>query len=128
MLCLGLDLDQEELTLDRRIRLDLEDVDHVNQLVQLLDDLLNGVPCAIDTNRDDRSIYALRRSDGKALNVEAAPREQTADARQYAWSVLDQDAQCVVSWCCHQTPSSTQSLSQTWSIISWDAAPAGTIG
>ena len=101
MLCLGLDLDQEELTLDRRIRLDLEDVDHVNQLVQLLDDLLNGVPCAIDTNRDDRSIYALRRSDGKALNVEAAPREQTADARQYAWSVLDQDAQCVVSWCCH---------------------------
>jgi hypothetical protein len=34
----------------------------------------------------------------------------------------------VMSRCSHQTPSSTHSLSQTSSIISCEAAPAGTIG
>ena len=76
---------------------------------------------------------ALGRPDGQRLDVEAAPREQAGDAREHAGLVLDEHRERVVGVLAarHQTPSSTQELSssiQAASIMSADAAPAGTIG
>ena len=60
-------------------------------------------------------------------------REQARDAREHAGLVLDQHRERVMGAAAarHHTPSSTQELSssiQAASIMSAEAAPAGTIG
>ncbi len=128
-------LHEQQLALDRVVAAELVDLEHVDQLVQLLDDLIDRGLRAVDADRDARAILALGGPDRQALDVEAAPREEPRDARQHAGLVLDEHGQRVVRAECalagHQTPSSTQRLSSSthsWSMMSSEPPPAGIIG
>ena len=60
----GPDLDQHQLALDRRRRLELDDLEHVDQLVELLGDLLERELLDVDHDghaRDRRSARSDRR-------------------------------------------------------------------
>src|ERR671911_311628 len=86
----GLDLDQDQLALHRPVRLQLDDLEHVDQLVELLGDLLQGPLGAVDDDRHAAAARVLGRPDGQAVDVEPAPAEQPGDAGQDPGTVLDQ--------------------------------------
>ena len=81
--------------LHRLCRVKLDDLDHVDQLVELLGDLLEGLVFDIHHNRDPGQALDLAMADGEAFNVEAAAGEQAGDASQQAGFVLDEEAQNV---------------------------------
>ena len=89
------DLEQRELALDRLAGRELLHAQHVHELVHLLLDLLERVMLAVDAQRDARDLVPLGRTDGEALDVEAAPREHARDAHERTRLVLDEDRQCV---------------------------------
>ena len=93
----GGDLEQRELAGDGVARLEVADLQDVDQLVQLLGDLVDRVQRAVDGQRDARQPPLVGRADREGVDVEAAPREQARDARQHAGLVLDEDRQDVLA-------------------------------
>ena len=106
------DLDEQKLALDGLARGELRESQHVDEFVHLLLDLLERLSIAIDTERDPRNVGALGRADGEALDVEAAPHEQTRDAHQNARLVLNVNRKRVAHGLCSpstRTPARSRS-------------------
>src|SRR3954447_6886485 len=93
----GGDLEQRQLASDRALGLEVADLDHVDELVQLLGDLVDRVQRAVERQRDARDVVVVRRADGERVDVEAASREESRDAGQDTWLVLDEDRQRVLA-------------------------------
>src|SRR5215211_2501381 len=128
----GLDLDQDQLALDGPVRLQLDDLEHVDQLIELLGDLLEGPLGAVDHDRHAAAARVLGGADGQAVDVEAAPAEQPRDAGQDPGLVLDQDRDGVGA---HQARTSrrvaaacSSGLNSGPRMISSLGRPAATIG
>ena len=62
----GPDLDQQQLALHRRGVLELDDLDHVDQLVQLLGHLLERQRVDVDDDGDARDLVVLGRARPRA--------------------------------------------------------------
>jgi carbonic anhydrase/acetyltransferase-like protein (isoleucine patch superfamily) len=91
-------------------------------------DLVERDVGAVDAQRDPRDPDPLGRPDGQLVDVVAAPGEQVRDARERARLVLELDGDGVVA---HQPVTSSTAWrpsSSGISMMSTDAAPAGTIG
>src|SRR5919198_194540 len=86
----GADLDQDQLALDRARRLQLDDLEDVDELVELLGDLLQGPVRAVDDDRHAAGGGVLGGPDCQRVDVEAAAAEQAGDAGQHAGLVGDQ--------------------------------------
>src|SRR3954451_2878903 len=93
----GGDLEQRQLARDRSVGLEVADLDHVDELVQLLGDLVDRVQRTVEGQRDARDVVVVGRADREGVDVEAAPREQAGDPRQDARLVLDEDRQRVLA-------------------------------
>src|SRR5581483_9751127 len=127
----GPDLDQHELAFDGLAGLELEDLDHVDELVELLGDLLERL--AVDANHDRHSgqVVVAGGPHRERVDVEPARREQAGDAREHARLVLHQHRDRVQAPV-HATGASSGSYtglrpSGPRTMSSFDA-PAGTIG
>ena len=77
-------------------RVELGDLHHVDQLVELLDHLLERRRLDVDDDRDPAEALVLGGRDGQREDVEAAPGEQPGDAGEHAGLVLDEHRQDVV--------------------------------
>ena len=88
---------EHELALDRVAGVELADLHHVDQLVELLGDLLERGRLDVDHDRDAAEPVVLGGGDGQREDVEAAPGEQAGHAGQHAGLVLDQHDQRVVA-------------------------------
>ena len=103
----GLHRDEHELALDRLVGVQLGDLDHRDQLVELLGDLLERRRLGVDHDRHPAEPLVLGRADRERHDVEPAPREQAGDAREHAELVLHQHAEDVVLAArlarCHQS-------------------------
>src|ERR1700712_645233 len=117
----GADLEHHELALDRRRRLQLDDLDDVHQLVELLGDLLEGELVDAHADGHPRDAGLLGRPDGERLDVVAAPREQARDAGQHAGLVLDEDREDVGA---HRLVSRGRWSSLSMSVTTSSAPPA----
>src|SRR6478609_3220112 len=122
----GTDLDEQDLALHRGVRVELDDLEHLDELVELLRHLLERRALDLDDDRDAGDVGQLGRADGEGVDVEAASGEERCHAGQDAGLVLDEDRQGVLAH-------AQSSRSQTGA--SWRAAwimslltPAGTIG
>ena len=93
----GGDLEQRHLAGDRLARLHVPDLDHVDQLVELLGHLVDRVDRAVDGQGDPRDLGVLGRADGEGVDVEAAAAEQPGDPGEDAGPVLDQDREHVLA-------------------------------
>src|SRR3954453_1530279 len=89
------DLHEQQLALDGGALLQLDDLDHLDQLVQLLGDLLERRGLGVGDDRHAGEVGVLGRADGERLDVEAAAAEQRRDAGQDTGLVLDQDRERV---------------------------------
>src|SRR5690606_34873762 len=119
----GADLDEEQLALHRRLGLELDDLDDVDELVELLGHLLERERVDVDDDGDARDLLVLRRAHGQGVDVERTPGEEAGDARQHARLVLDEHRQGVAS---HAAPSSVRAvgdakaasrIAATWSAV-----------
>ena len=72
----GLDGGEQQLALDRRRRVELGDLDDVDQLVELLDDLLERRRLDVDDDGDAAEALVVGGRDGQRVDVVAAPGEQ----------------------------------------------------
>ena len=93
----GGDLEQRELARDGLLGLEVADLDHVDQLVQLLGDLVDRVERAVDRERDARDRRVVGRPDRQRVDVEPAPGEQAGDPGEHARLVLHQDREDVLA-------------------------------
>src|SRR5215218_5367082 len=93
----GGDLEQRELARDGLRRLEVADLDHVDELVQLLGDLVDRVHRPVERERDARERLYVGRADGERVDVEAAAGEQPGDPGQDARLVLHQDREDVLA-------------------------------
>src|ERR671914_235736 len=91
----GAHLHQQELALHRCRRLELDDLDDVDQLVELLGDLLEREVVDGDDDRHPRDLGVLGGPDRERLDVEPAAREQAGHPGEHARLVLDQHRQGV---------------------------------
>src|SRR5664280_2735302 len=119
----GGDLDQHELGGHRVLRLKVADLDDVDQLVELLGDLVDGVLGAVDHDRHAREVRVFALADGEALDVEAPAGEQAGHPGQHAGFVLDEHRQGVLHGFAPFVL--RDALPPISSVIDW---PAGTIG
>src|SRR5882724_2172510 len=120
------DLDQHELALHRLRRLELNDLDDVDQLVELLRHLLKRVLLAVHHDGHPGDLRVLGRSDRERLDVEAAPGEQAGDPDQDARFVLDQDREGVLL--AHKSVTSHSGAMSRACLMSSLLVPAATIG
>ena len=111
---------QHQLGGHRVVRLEVADLDDVDELVELLRHLVDRVLVAVDHDGDAREARVLAQADGQALDVEAAPGEEPGDPREHAGLVLDEDGERVLHDFFPLAPGPP-----IISVISW---PAGTIG
>src|SRR5690606_39129306 len=84
-------LDEHELTLDVRPFGEVDHLDHVDQAIQVLGDLLDDV---IGTRGDDghaRQRVVFGRRNGKSFDVVATSRKQAHDARERTGFVFQKD-------------------------------------
>ena len=96
----ALTLTSSELAVDRGGAVELDDLDHLDQLVELLGDLLERRLLDVDHDRHPRDVGVLGRADRQGVDVEAAPAEEPGDAGQDAGLVLDEDDRvCVLIEC-----------------------------
>src|SRR5204863_7282025 len=117
---------QHELPLDCRRRIELADLDHVDELEQLLGDLLERCRLDVDDDRDAAEPLVVGGSDGQRVDVESPPCEEAGDACEDAGLVLDEDAEGVVAGGRrHHRPPSPWDGSRMMSSLE---PPAGTIG
>jgi hypothetical protein len=93
----GGDLEQRHLARDRLLRLEVADLEHVDELVQLLGHLVDRVHRAVDSERDARQRLVVGRPDHERVDVEPAAREQAGDPGQDARLVLDEDREHVLA-------------------------------
>ena len=91
------DPEQRHLAGDGRVRLHVADLDHVDELVELLRDLVDRVHGAVDGERDPRDVGVLGRADRERVDVEPAAAEQPGDAGEDAGPVLDQQREDVLA-------------------------------
>src|SRR5680860_1485657 len=92
-------VDVEELPLEQVTKqlnklvevLKVVELEHLDQLVELLGDLLERQFLDVDDDRHARHLGVLGRSDRQGVDVEPPPREQARDTGQDAWFVLHQD-------------------------------------
>jgi hypothetical protein len=90
----GGDLDEHEFALDGgRFRIEVDDLQHMQQLVELLDDLLERHLLDVGGDGDAGDVGALGGGDGQRVDVERAAGEQAGDAREHARAVLDEHGQ-----------------------------------
>src|SRR5690349_13764234 len=139
---IGPHLHQEHLALHRLGRLQLHDLEDVNELVELLRDLLEGEVLDGDDDRHAGDVGVLGGPDGQRLDVEAAPREQARHAGEHTGLVLDEHRQRVAlhhGWASSMTasisagPAASSSLSNSGRMLRaamiWSLpVPAATIG
>src|SRR5690606_25739255 len=122
----GPDLDQQQLTAHRGGATELDDLEHLDQLVELLGHLLQGQELHVDDDGHPGDLGMLGRTDREAVDVEATTAEEGSDTGQDAGLVLDQDGEGVLA---HQ-----RSSSSNWGAMSrayWMASllvPEATIG
>ena len=95
-LVVGADLHQDEFALDGRRRLQLDDLQHVDELVELLGDLLQRQVLDVDHDGDAGDVGVLGDADGERVDVEAAAGEQRGDPGEDAGLVLHQDGERVL--------------------------------
>src|SRR3954469_1192167 len=93
----GADLDEQQLALHRGALLELDDLDHLDELVQLLGDLLERRGLRVGDDRHAREVRVLRRAHGEGLDVEPAAAEQGRDAGQDTGLVLHEDRERMAS-------------------------------
>src|SRR6476620_6128917 len=86
---------EEQLALHRLVLLELDDLQHIDELVQLFRHLLEGAALDADDDRHARQPRMLGRTDGERLDVESTPAEQSRHAGEYARLVLDENGQGV---------------------------------
>src|SRR5258706_8937125 len=84
----GAHLDEHELPLDVLALGKVDDLDHVDELIQLLGDLLDHVVGAGGDDRHARKRLVLGRSDREGLDVVAARGEKARDSRKRTCFVL----------------------------------------
>src|SRR3972149_5039716 len=77
-------LHEHQLALDGLARLVLEDLDHVDQLVQLLRDLLERLAVHLNDDRHPREPVVARRTHRERGDVEPSRRDQPGPAREHA--------------------------------------------
>src|SRR5690625_397606 len=104
-------LDEQELALDGDVRLQLDDLDDVDQLVQLLGHLLQRQLRGVDDHRDPGDLRVLGGADGEGVDVEGTAGEEGGDAREHAGLVLHQHGQGVTAT--HRVPRFTR-RGPTW--------------
>jgi hypothetical protein len=75
----------------------IADLEHVDELVQLLCDLVDRVDRAVERQRDPRKALVLGRADGERVDVEATPGEQAGDPCQDTGFVLHEDRDDVLA-------------------------------
>ena len=68
---------------------------HVHQLVELLDDLLDGRVVAARDDRHAAGVGVVGGADVESVDVVAAPAEQSGDAREHAEFIFHQHRDCV---------------------------------
>src|SRR6188768_3457404 len=128
----GLDLHQQQLALDGRGVLQLDDLDDVDQLVQLLGHLLERQGVDVDDDRDARDLVVLGGTDREGVDVERPSREQAGDAREHAGLVLHEDRQGVTGHLYLSSPAqSSRSHAGLMPRAYWMSSlltPAATIG
>src|SRR3954454_2921428 len=78
------DLEEGHLAGDRLLRLHVADLQHVDELVQLLGHLVDRVDGTVERQGDAGDAGVVGRPDRERVDVEAAPREEAGDARQHA--------------------------------------------
>src|SRR3954451_21889843 len=106
------DLHEQQFALDGGALLQLDDLDHLDQLVQLLGDLLERRGLGVGDDRHAGQVGVLGGPDGEGLDVEPAAAEQRRDAGQDTGLVLDQDGQGVARH-------------RKWSPQTWSAPKTG---
>src|SRR4051794_36254826 len=87
---------QQQLALDGTTRVELADLDHLDQLEQLLGDLLERRGIDIDNDGDAAEARLLRGSHREGEDVVVASREQSGDAGQHTRPVLHEHRQDVM--------------------------------
>src|SRR6201996_3013668 len=93
----GGDLEQGHLAGDGVLRLHVADLQHVDELVQLLRHLVDRVDGAVWGQGDGRDPRVGGRAAREGVDVEAATGEEPGDARQHARLVLDRDREDVLA-------------------------------
>ena len=86
-------LDEHQFAFHGGVRVEFHDFEHMQQLVELLDDLLQRHGLHVGGHRDARDVRAFGGGDGQRVDVECAAGEQAGDTRQHAWAVLHQHGQ-----------------------------------
>src|SRR5215469_2857403 len=122
----GADLDEDQLALHGLRRLELDDLEDVNELIELLGDLLQGVLVAVHHDRHAGDFLVLGRPDREGVDVEAPAGEQARDPDEDARLVLHENGQRVRR---HSSapPSQSGAMSRA-NLMSSLLVPAATIG
>src|SRR5215472_13033887 len=122
----GADLDEDQLALHGLRRLELYDLEHVNELIELLGDLLQGVLVAVHHDRHAGDFLVLGRPDREGVDVEAPAGEQARDPDEDARLVLHENGEGVRR---HSSvpPSQSGAMSRA-NLMSSLPVPAATIG
>ena len=92
-------LDQRQVAVERRLLRHVLDLDHVDQLVEVL---LQALDLFLRCRRDQRharQVVVVGAPDGQAVDVEVAAPEQVGHPRQDAGPVLDQRGEDVAVRC-----------------------------
>ncbi len=88
-----MDLDHHHFTLDGGHAFKIHNLDHRDQLAQLLDDLLNDLLVPTRGDRHVRNAFLKRRRDIERFDVEAAPAEQPGHAGKNPGFIFHQNRQ-----------------------------------
>jgi hypothetical protein len=77
------------LSLDALVGLKFDNLQHVDELVELLRDLLERGTLNVHDKSDSRNALDLRRPNGERVNVVPASGEQSRNAREQTRLVFD---------------------------------------
>src|SRR5215831_13347151 len=83
-------LRQQQFAANAFLAGDIDHLEHVNQAIELFEDLLNDQRIAVSDDRHPADLGIGRRRNRKRVDVEAATGEHAGDAGQHAEFVFDQ--------------------------------------